>query len=102
MSTPRGPLEIEVHLKARRWTTVAVNSGLRTKHLHLEVWAPRTARWRRIGVLPGFGRFKQYLSLVLPLGIVQVKIHENRNCTVTIGNAAEMVGQGDRGESMET
>lgn len=80
----------EVHLKAHKWTTVAINTGFKPKHLHLEVWAPRTASWRRISILPGFGRFKQFLSVMLPLGIVQVKIRENRTCTVSMGRAVSM------------
>jgi len=87
MLIPRNSNGREVHLKAHRWTTVAVNRGLRPKHINVEVWAPRTASWRRISIVPGFGRFKQFLSVMLPLGIVQVKIRENRTCTVTTGRA---------------
>lgn len=83
MLTPRKPSGREVHLKAHKWTTIAVGKGLRPKRLHVEVWAPRTASWRRIGIIPGFGRFKQFLNVRLSLGIIQVKIRENRTCTVS-------------------
>ncbi|MGA7306701.1 MAG: hypothetical protein WBW88_17650 [Rhodothermales bacterium] len=88
-------------MKAGKWTTVAVNKGLRPKHLYVEVWAPRTASWRRIGILPGFGRFRQFLSALLPLGIVQVKIRENRTCNVTIGRSSEIVRPDPQPENVD-
>ena len=88
-------------MKAHKWTTVAVNRGLKPKHVHLEVWAPRTASWRRIGILPGFGRFKQFLSVMLPLGVIQVKIRENRTCTVLTGRTTSMATPERRHEATE-
>lgn len=88
-------------MKAHKWTTVAVNRGLRPRHLYLEVWAPRTASWRRIGILPGFGRFKQFLSVALPLGIIQVKIRENRTCTVSTGSPSKLARPERRREATE-
>lgn len=77
-------------MKAHKWTTVAVNRSLRPVRFHVEVWAPRTASWRRISIVPGFGRFKQFLSVALPLGIIQVKIRENRTCTVSTHSGTEV------------
>lgn len=91
MLSPKKLSRREVHLKAGKWTTVAVNKSLRLAYVYVEVWAPRTAKWRRIGIFPGFGRFKQYLSVAMPPGIVQVKIRENRTCTVMVGHSAETV-----------
>ena len=101
MLTPRRSSGREVHLKAHKWTTVAINRGLRPKHLNVEVWAPRTAAWRRISILPGFGRFKQFLSVALPLGIIQVKIRENRTCTVSTGSSSGVPGQEPHREATE-
>ena len=76
----------EHHLKSNKWTTVAKNFSLRSKYVDAEVWAPRAASWRRIGIYPGYGRFRRYLSAILPFGIIQVKFRENRTCTVYLGD----------------
>jgi hypothetical protein len=75
----------EYHLKSNKWTTIAKNYSLRSRVVYAEVWAPRVASWRRIGIFPGYGKFRRYLSASLPFGILQVKFRENRTCTVHIG-----------------
>jgi len=79
----------ERHLKSNKWITVATNYSFRRKYVSAEVWAPRVTSWRRIGVYPGFGKFRRYLSASLPFGIIQMKSRENRACTVHLGDDPE-------------
>lgn len=79
----------EYHLRSNEWTTIAWNFSLKPRYVCAEIWAPRSAAWRRIGFFPGYGRFRRYLSAHLPLGFVQVKIRENRTCTVHMGKTKE-------------
>lgn len=85
----------EYHLKTNKWTTIATNYSLRSRYVHAEVWAPRVASWRRIGIVPGFGRFRRHFSAFLPFGIIQVKFRENRTCRVQIGDSAAEVKPAD-------
>jgi hypothetical protein len=79
----------EYHLKSNKWTTVARNFSLKPKFICAEVWAPRAASWRRIGIMPGYGKFRRYLSAHLPFGVIQVKFRENRTCTVHTGDSKD-------------
>ena len=76
----------EYRLRARKWTTVATNfSG--PERIYLEIWSPTRIKWRRIGLIPGFGSFRKRTALWSGFGIVQIKMYENRTCKVTHGGS---------------
>jgi hypothetical protein len=78
MASARRAKDLEFRLRAKRWHTVAVHFGLKPKRYDLSVWSPRKCRWRRIGLLPGLGEFRQEGSVIVFNGVLQVQSPESR------------------------
>lgn len=75
----------EYRIRAHEWTTVATHFTPIPEPIHLEVWSPTRIKWRRIGLIPGFGTFRKHTSLLNWLGIIQIRMYESRTCTVYHG-----------------
>jgi hypothetical protein len=80
----------EVRLRFNKWCTVATNFSLLPAEVHLEVWTSVPIKWRRFSMIPGFGKFRGRTSLLLPFGLIQCKLPENRSCIVRYGHAEEV------------
>ncbi len=78
MATAETARDLEFKLRANRWHTVAVHFGIVPKRFDLSVWSPRKCKWRRLGIVPGFGRFREEESVLLFNGVLQVQSPESR------------------------
>ena len=78
MATERMQENLEFRLRANRWHTVAIHIGFKPKRYDLSVWSPRKCKWRRIGLLPGLGAFRQEGSVMVFNGVLQVQSPESR------------------------
>lgn len=77
--------QAEYRIRAHEWTTVAAHFTPKPESVHLEIWSPARIKWRRIGIIPGFGSFRKHTTLHNWLGIIQIRIPESRTCTVYHG-----------------
>lgn len=84
MTSPPAGRRFELQLRAREWQTVALHLGRRPGRIEVTVWSPRRCGWRRIGLVPGAGRFRHDGHFLLYNGIFQIRSPESRTCVVQV------------------
>ncbi len=84
MTTPPPGRRFEVNLRAGKWHTVALHTGLLPRRVEVSVWSPRRCRWRRIGLFFGAGAFRQEGRFLLYNGLLQIRSPENRTCVIHV------------------
>lgn len=68
------------HIPKNKWVTIGAWFGLPPTYFYWKVATDRRCSWRRIAVVPGWGRFTGSNSKMLWEGIIQIKSPVSTTC----------------------